>query len=452
MTASKKKKKPVVIVGAGVTGLSLASLLTQQGIHCVVVEKEETVGGLARSFRYDDHTFDIGPHRFHTELNNVDSFVRDTLGPKTVEIPRNSQVHFMGHYYPWPLRPKELLLHFPPRIAFQILWDLVTLYRKPDPRSFRDQIENMYGHTLYKHFFEGYTSKFLGITPELTDSDWASTGVDRAIIDKRLKMHSLWQLIWNTMLPGNIPDVTFVYPQGGCGIFTDMLADHLTSMGGDIITGAEVDDIARTDGSITALTVGKRRIEPGLLVWTGTVHSMTRLLGLPDPNLSYLSLVCYNLSLTEGEKFEFQWCYHGDTDIFFSRVSIPENFHSGNAPGEKRGLCVEVPCAEENDIYREPERYRDRVLIDLKRVGLLKTDREITALHTERLPWAYPIYKLGYRRDLEELKASLAPFSNLVMAGRLGRFWYNNMDHCIEASLKLAHDIVQRLHGPRERR
>jgi protoporphyrinogen oxidase len=443
------KAKPVVIVGAGVSGLSLACLLAQRGIRSVVVEKEETVGGLARSFTYDDHTFDIGPHRFHTEREDVDAFIRETLGAKALEIERNSQVNFLGHFYPWPLRPKELLLHFPPRIAFQVLWDLLTLYRKPDPRSFRDQIENMYGHTLYKHFFEGYSSKFLGITPELTDADWASTGVDRAIIDKRLKMNSLWTLVWNTLLPGNIPDVKFIYPEGGNGVFTDMLADHLVRMGSEVLTGAEVTEISGTEDTIEAVMVGDRRIEPSLVVWTGTVHSATRLLGLPDPNLRYLALVCFNLSLTEGHKFEFQWCYHGDPDIIFSRVSIPENFAPSNIPSGKRALCVEVACAEGDAIYENPEGYLDRVLMDLKREGLLRTDSEITAVNIERFPWAYPVYKLGYRRDLEELEAQLAPFTNLVMAGRLGRFWYNNMDHCIEASMKLAEELLPRLRGSR---
>ncbi|MFH1531317.1 MAG: FAD-dependent oxidoreductase [Pseudomonadota bacterium] len=447
-----KKLKPVVIVGAGVSGLSLACMLAHQGIHSIVIEKEDRVGGLARSFIYDDHTFDIGPHRFHTERKDVDTFIRETLGTKTLEIPRNSQVHFMDHYYPWPLRPKELLFHFPPRIALQVMWDLLTLYRKPDPASFRDQIENMYGRTLFKHFFEGYSSKFLGITPELTDADWASTGVDRAIIDKRLKMNSLWTLVWNTLLPGQIPDVQFVYPKGGCGVFTDRLAEHLVRMGGEVLTGAEVDHLEVADDTIEAVTVGDRRIEPSLVVWTGTLHSATRLLGLPEPNLRYLALVCYNLSLTEGETYDFQWCYHGDPEILFSRVSIPENFDAGNTPGGKRALCVEVACAEGDDIFQEPLKHLERVLMDLKHVDLLKTDSEVTAVHIERFPWAYPIYKLGYRRELEEHEARLAPFTNLVMAGRLGRFWYNNMDHCIEASLKLAGELTKQLRGARKER
>jgi protoporphyrinogen oxidase len=438
-------QRPVVIVGAGVTGLSLAALLAMRGIRSVVVEKEDRVGGLARSFTYDGFTFDIGPHRFHSEKEEVVKFIRETLGSDYLEIDRNSQVHFAGHYYPWPLRPKELLLHFPPRIAVQVILDLMLLYRRNEPVSFRDQIENMYGTTLYRHFFEGYSSKFLGITPELTDRDWATTGVDRAIIDKRLKMNSLWQLVWNTILPGNVPEVKFLYPRGGCGVFTDLLADYVVREGGEVLTGTEIEQLEVKAGRIEKVTVAGQTITPSLVVWTGTIHSLAGALELPPPDLDYLALVCYNIALTEGQKFDFQWCYHGDPDIFFSRVSIPDRFSPDSTPGQKRSYCVEVSCRVDDEIYHEPEKYLDRVLRDLKHVDLLKTDREVISVHPESFPWAYPIYKLGYRRDLEAFERQVKGFSNLHMAGRLGRFWYNNMDHCIEESLELSAKLYERL-------
>jgi protoporphyrinogen oxidase len=446
MTAAKDN--PVVIVGAGITGLSLAAMLTIRGFRTIVVEKDDYVGGLARSFTYDGFTFDIGPHRFHSEKDEVVKFVRETLGSDYLEIDRNSQVHFAGHYYPWPLRPKELLLHFPPRIAAQVMLDLVLLYRKEDPISFRDQIENMYGSTLYKHFFEGYSSKFLGITPELTDRDWATTGVDRAIIDKRLKMNSLWQLVWNTILPGNVPEVKFIYPRGGCGVFTDLLAEYIKREGGEVLLGTEATDLEIENGTITKLSAGGQTIKPSLVVWTGTVHSMAEALDLEQPNLEYLALVCYNMCLTEGHAFDFQWCYHGDPDIFFSRVSIPDRFSPDSTPGNKRSYCVEVSCREDDDIYHEPEKYLDRILRDLKHVDLLRTDREVISVHPESFPWAYPIYKLGYRDDLARFQSQLKGYNNLYAAGRLGKFWYNNMDHCIEESLELSEKLVNRLSRP----
>ena len=44
----------VAIIGAGIAGLTLAKQLSRAGIKTVLVERERAVGGLARSFRYDN--------------------------------------------------------------------------------------------------------------------------------------------------------------------------------------------------------------------------------------------------------------------------------------------------------------------------------------------------------------------------------------------------------------
>ncbi len=437
-------RKPVVITGAGVTGLSIACLLAENGIPTVLIEKDDEVGGLARSFRYDGFTFDIGPHRFHTDVADVDSFVRGTLGGDGVEIGRNSQVHFMDHYYPWPLRPSHLVRHFPPRIALLVIKDLLTLYKKKDPLSFQDQIENMYGKTLFRHFFEGYSSKFLGIVPKLTDSDWASTGIDRAIIDKRLEMSSLWQIVFATLRAGKMPDVKFIYPKGGNGVFTDILADRFKAAGGRLILGSEVRGLETRGDRIVAVELPDETIEPSMVVWTGTVHALTDLLDMERPELDYLALVCFNMMLTDGERREFQWCYHGAPEISFSRVSIPENFHPDNVPEGKRSYCVEWSCREGDPIWQNPENYLERVITDMKKVQLLKTSGEVIDVKYQLSPWAYPIYKLGYRDDLAKLDKEFKKQTNLIPAGRLGSFWYNNMDHCIESAINTAAEISKR--------
>jgi protoporphyrinogen oxidase len=164
-------------------------------------------------------------------------------------------------------------------------------------------------------------------------------------------------------------------------------------------------------------------------------------------DLKYLALVCYFLPMTNGEPFDFQWCYHGAPEIAFSRVSNPGRFSPDNTPSGKRSLCVEATCMQGDDIFHEPERHIDRILSDLKREGLLKTNGEVMDVHTEVFPWAYPIYRLGYRDELKTLNGALGAYDNLLLAGRLGKFWYNNMDECIEASLELADGICQKIDG-----
>src|SRR3712207_5774660 len=52
---------PVVVIGAGLAGLSAACYLTGQGYDVTVVEREDLPGGRSGLLRRDGFTFDTGP-------------------------------------------------------------------------------------------------------------------------------------------------------------------------------------------------------------------------------------------------------------------------------------------------------------------------------------------------------------------------------------------------------
>ena len=54
--------KPVVIIGAGVGGLSIATLLVNDGHPVSVYEKSERVGGRTASMEFKNHILDNGFH------------------------------------------------------------------------------------------------------------------------------------------------------------------------------------------------------------------------------------------------------------------------------------------------------------------------------------------------------------------------------------------------------
>ena len=94
-----------------------------------------------------------------------------------------------------------------------------------DSSSFHEYISSKYGETLYSIFFEPYTRKFLRWDPEDIHSDWASTGINRTVIDKRLEnqTNTLFDMVKSLMLPGKI-DTEFLYPpEGGFGGFYEKL-------------------------------------------------------------------------------------------------------------------------------------------------------------------------------------------------------------------------------------
>ena len=55
-------KKPVVIIGAGVGGLSTAILLVNDGFSVSVYEKSDRVGGRTASTEFRNHILDNGFH------------------------------------------------------------------------------------------------------------------------------------------------------------------------------------------------------------------------------------------------------------------------------------------------------------------------------------------------------------------------------------------------------
>jgi uncharacterized protein with NAD-binding domain and iron-sulfur cluster len=63
----------VVIIGGGIAGLSAAVALAENGLHPLVVESSDRLGGRARSWE-DPATgdcIDIGPHVVHSEYRNL---------------------------------------------------------------------------------------------------------------------------------------------------------------------------------------------------------------------------------------------------------------------------------------------------------------------------------------------------------------------------------------------
>jgi len=432
----------IVVVGAGVSGMAAAFLLCEAGHEVTVLERENVVGGLARTFRYGEYSFDVGPHRFHTDDLTVISFLHRTLGNNWTEIDRKSGVWMYGKYHDWPLRPSSLLkLPFP--VMFRTGLDLFKR-RSQEKDSFKGYILSMYGRTLYQLFFGPYTRKFTREDPELIHSDWAVSGIDRAVIDKRVQMNTLSQVIKGALLPRAVR-TKFIYPaSGGIGHFCFALQKKMEGMGGRVLIGSRVVAVSTSSGLIDSVRTEKGdSFQLDLLIWTAPIGDIVEMLGLPRTWLSFISTVCYNYTLDTPPRIPYQWCYYGQEGVVFNRLAIPSLFSRASAPSGKCGVCAEVTCIEGDRIWEEPEKLSGQVQRHLENVGVIASSEQIDGLRIERIPNTYPVYKLGYREELARVKQELGCLSNLELLGRTGTFWYNNMDH----SIRMALDLVDRLKG-----
>jgi protoporphyrinogen oxidase len=427
----------IVVVGAGVSGMTAAFLLVEAGHEVMVLEREDAVGGLARTFAYGDFKFDIGPHRFHTDDPVVLDFLRGILKDNWSEIDRKSGVWMYGRYHDWPLRPSSVLKLPLPVMARAGL----DLFRKSRQQSdnFKDYILGMYGKTLYELFFGPYTKKFIREEPELIHSDWAVSGIDRAVIDKRVQMNTLSQVIKGALLPRAVR-TEFVYPaRGGIAQLCLNLKNRAEVLGGKILTGARVVSLSRSNDRIGSVrTEAGETIPLDILVWTAPISELVRMTGASGTWLSYISTICYNYAVDGEPGIPYQWCYYGQEDVIYNRLAIPVLFSSESAPAGKSGICAEVTCIEGDRVWDKPEMCAREVEKQLLRTRVIKKSDQIESMNIERIPNTYPVYKLGYREELARVKQNLASFENLKILGRTGTFWYNNMDHSIRTAIDTA--------------
>ncbi len=432
-----------LVVGAGVAGLSFAHWVLGEGRSAVIVERNDHVGGLARSYRYGDFWFDVGPKRFHTEDQEVLDFLHSVLDGDHIVVGRSSAVHLFGRYFPWPLDHRALY-RLPLKVMVSAGFDLLRRSAPQDENSFTEYTRSRYGDTLYRLFFKPYTEKFLQIPCEDVHVDWAKTGINRAVIDKRVKSETLFDLVRSVLLPTPV-DTKFLYPSyGGFGTFSEKLASQVRERGGEILLENTVRAIDTDGGKVVSVELADgRRLRPGHLVWSGNLKALARLVGQKPPPLRYLSTVLYNMEIDSDVLQQEQWIYFGGQDTVLSRVSITNEMADYMAPKGKSGLCVEVTGFEGKGHWENPDALIPEIQSDLVRLKLVRSASDFASVHVERVRDTYPIYDLDYKSSFAKASGMVKPFENLKLLGRTGAYWYNNSDHSMKMALNMARHLLK---------
>jgi len=71
-------------------------------------------------------------------------------------------------------------------------------------------------------------------------------------------------------------------------------------------------------------------------------------------------------------------------------------------------------------------------LLDL---GIVKKNQEPKILGIRKDAFAYPLFTVGYEKELEKIFSRLSLIKNLTVIGRAGSFKYLNMNDCIKWAL-----------------
>ncbi|MCL7487227.1 MAG: FAD-dependent oxidoreductase [Desulfobulbaceae bacterium] len=443
-----------VVLGAGLSGLSAAAWLTRAGKPVAVIEKNRHVGGLARTITHGDFHFDLGGHRFLTENQQVQSFVEELLGNALLKVPRKSRIYINGRHIDYPLSPANAVFGMGLAATGAILLDYGkekwrNIIRPRQLHSLEDWVVSQFGRTIFNLYFKNYSEKVWGIDCRHISKDWVAKRIDglslRQFIQHSLKFH--------TQKNKTLTD-TFFYPRKGIGQLSDRMSDLVKSRN-PVTTGAGVERIFHAHGSITGI-----QFSDG-----GKTHSMqgstyissipvTRLLEkiIPSPpgpvrraaaRIRFRSLVIVALFLNKQSMTDLTWMYFPGKEIPFGRIHEPKNWSSDLAPAGKSHIIAEYFCNRDDRTWQSADdALAGSTAHHLQKLGFFD-QKDILDSCVLRIPYAYPVFDLHYRKHLKIITDFLDGFANLHLVGRSGMFSYLNMDQAMESGIVAAQQIIQ---------
>jgi UDP-galactopyranose mutase len=373
--------KRALIVGAGLTGCTLARELAENGWQVRLHESGQVAGGLVRSATmggvvYEPH----GSHIFHTEDQEVWEYVQRF-------VPFNDYRHRVdivveGKLLNWPMLVSDIDKQSESeRIRAELLErEAVDAAARAASANFEDWCLELMGPTLYQRYIYPYTKKQWGREPRLLSASWAP---------RRVQLR-------RDNDPYLFPDPYQGWPAGREG-YTDLIDGLIAHPSVELVTGStlQLDDtlraVAAHDSDLVVLTCPLDAFtgdELGQLEWRG--------IWVQNVHIPYMEYAQGAMVVN----------YPG---LEYPYIRIHETKHASGQECPGTVLGIEFTGA--------PTRYYPVPLPE-----------------NEQLNADY--------QDLVRSRLNEAARVDVAFAGRLANYTYIDMDDCIRQALDLSQEIL----------
>lgn len=445
--------KRAVIIGAGPAGLTAALELSKHEVPSVVLEANQQVGGLARTFNYKGYLFDVGGHRFFSKWEEVNQIWRDTLGEKFAIRPRLSRIYYHKKFFLYPLAARNALFGLGVIESTRILGSYLRWWLFPSPKedNLEEWVCNRFGKRLYEIFFKTYTEKVWGVPCTSIRAEWAA---------QRIRGLSLPTAIRNAVFPAKKPTAKtlidrFYYPERGPGQMWETLAARLRLAGCTVLTERMVTRICHGGGKVTRIATrspqGEECFEGTDFISSMPIRELINALNPPPPEairqaanrLRYRDFLIVTLVIDRKEVAPDTWIYVHEPGVRVGRIQNFKNWSPAMVPDlDKTCLGLEYFVFENDALWASPDEQLLAVARrEIVQLGLVRPE-EIQDGTVVRVQKAYPMYDPGWSEQVKQIREYVeSNLCNMQLVGRNGMHKYNNQDHSMMTALYAARNI-----------
>lgn len=405
--------KRIAVIGAGISGLSVAQMLRKD--HAVTIfERHSHVGGLLHCKTLQGGLFHTcGGHVFNTKDKAVEKwfwsfFDRDA---EFIKAKRNAAISFdQFGLIPYPIENHVYMLG---KAVLDAFYRETAEGNTHTPDNFRDFLLQRFGETLYNLYFGPYNEKIWQQDLSTVPLGWLEGKLPTPSHEDMVKANQ------EHLEEQDFVHATFWYPKSGGSQF---VADRL-SQGLSIRYGNEINRLIRAkDG---CWTVGGEVFDG--IVFCGNIKQLPSMLGneiLPDKMAEEIdNLSCHGTTsvFCSLEATPYSWVYQPSRRHSSHRIICTGNFSPANNPTARQTAVVEF-TGEIN---------KDEII---RQLALMPFNPRY--IGHQYNPYTYPIQHVGTRQLIQDVKNALVPH-NIRLVGRFAEWEYFNMDAAISSARKL---------------
>ncbi len=454
------KPPKIIILGAGITGLSTAYHLQQVidnqpqlPVDYEIFEKEPMAGGLCRSVYQDGFTFDYTGHLLHLRVDYTKKLTRELLKKNYQIHKRNSWIYSKGLFTRYPFQAntyglpinvvKECVLGFIKakcQNSNKISFDLMK------HQSFYDWIISTFGDGIAKHFMLPYNEKLWTVHPKNLSCSWLSSFIPQPTVQEVVN----GALAEQRRLFGY--NVNFLYPQkGGIQVLSDAFLSYTKNL--------------NLNSKVTKVDIFNKEIEINnnfrykfdklistlpLKQLIGLINEIPSIVKNAERLLRCNSVLNVNLGIARSNISDKHWIYFPEKNFVFYRVGFPMNFSPSLVPKGMSSIYTEIAYNSDGKYqilggrYQMPEDKKEiirRIKRDLIKAGILRRNDYILTENVLDIKNAYVIYDKNREKSLKKICPFLLE-NNIYSIGRYGGWRYSTMEDAIIEGKKTAERLI----------
>ena len=405
-----------IIIGAGITGVTLGRLLQMRGIdNFIILEAESEPGGLCRTKFIEGHHLDIGGgHFLCSKYQKVYDFIFSHISKEEFNFfERVSKIRLESEIIDYPIESNLWQLSIEKQVDYLIsLIQSGDVTGREEPSNYEQWIRWKLGECIAVKYMVPYNKKIWGVNPEDLDIDW---------------LHKIPQINTKEILesclgkysnPNKMPSHNgFYYPKsGGFQTIFDSIYTHLKDK---VILENKVKQLDFLGDHWNINNVYKSKNVINTAPWN-YLYEALEVPEILENDFSRLKNNSVVVSLWEKDyDHDWHWCYDPNLEVEHHREFYIHNF---------------APHSSSNGMYTETNIKRWSGSESLWSNGKRPIYEYIN-------PVAYPIPVKGHSWAIKHI-LNYYESQNLFGVGRWGQWQYLNSDVCIWEAIKFINSKV----------